>query len=286
MARIMLIEKKLPLEFWGKVGNTAAYILNRCPTKKLKNQVSEEVWSGRKPYVSHLKVFSSICYKHIPDARRKKLEDKNEAMILVGYHNTRAYRLLDPQSKKIAISRYVKVLEDEYWDCTANKCSVSEKQVIIEDNRESDELTINEVANEEEILDEESTTIARPQRNRQIPRSLEDCQVTGDEEVGSDGELVHFTMRADIEPLDYIAALCDKALKEAMIDELKSIEKSQTCELIKLRDGKKAIDIKLVFKLKFNQEGKIVKHKARLLARGLFRRKVLITLKFSHSCKT
>lgn len=89
-------------------------------------------------------------------------------------------------------------------------------------------------------------------------------------------------MLADIEPLDYIAALCDKALKEAMIGELKSIEKSQTCELIKLRDGKKAIDIKLVFKLKFNQEGKIVNHEARLLARGLFRRKVLITLKFSH----
>lgn len=67
MARIMLIEKKLPHEFWGKVGNIAAYILNRCPTKKLKNQVPEEVWSGRKPYVSHLKVFGSICYKHIPE---------------------------------------------------------------------------------------------------------------------------------------------------------------------------------------------------------------------------
>lgn len=122
----------------------------------------EEVWSGRKPYVSHLKVFGSICYKHVPDARRNKLEDKSEAMILVGYHNTGAYRLLDPHSKKIVISRDVKVLEDEYWNWTANKFSVSEKQVIIEDNRESDELTINEVANEEEILDEEPTTITRP----------------------------------------------------------------------------------------------------------------------------
>jgi len=88
-------------------------------------------------------------------------------------------------------------------------------------------------------------------------------------------------MLADTEPLDYIVALCDKAWKEAMIDELKSIEKNQTCELIKLPDGKKAIYIKWVFKLKFNQEGKIVKHKARLMARGLFRRKVLIRLKFS-----
>ena len=72
----------------------------------------EEIWSGRKPSVSHLKVFGSICYKHVPDSRRKKLEVKSEAMILVGYHNTGAYRLLDPHSKKIAISRDVKVLEE------------------------------------------------------------------------------------------------------------------------------------------------------------------------------
>jgi len=172
MARSMLKEKKLPHEFGGKAVNIAAYILNRCPTKKLKNQVPKEVWSGRKPYVSHLKVFGTICYKHVPDARRKKFEDKSEAMILLGYHNIGAYILFDPRSKEIVISRYVKVLEDEYWDWTANKCSVSKKQVIIEDNREFDELTINEVANEEEILDEEPTTI--PQRNRQIPRRSED----------------------------------------------------------------------------------------------------------------
>jgi len=50
---------------------------------------------------------------------------------------------------------------------------------------------------------------------------LQDCQVTG-----ADGELVHFPMLADIEPLDYKAALCDKNWKEAMLDELHSIEKN------------------------------------------------------------
>jgi len=86
MTRSMLKEKKLPHEFLGEIVNIAAYILNRCPTKKLKNQVLEEIWSGRKPSINHLKVFGSICYKHVPDARRKKFEDKSEAMILIGYH--------------------------------------------------------------------------------------------------------------------------------------------------------------------------------------------------------
>ena len=132
------------------------------------------------------------------------------------------------------------------------------KHVIIEDNKEPDELITNEEAIAEEVSDEELATITRPQRNKQIPRRLQDCQVTGDDEVGSDGELVHFAMLEDIEPLDYKAALCDKNWKEAMLDELNSIEKNQTWELIQLHDGKKAIDVKWVFKLKLNPEGKIV----------------------------
>jgi len=128
-------EKKLPHEFWGEAVNTVAYILNRCPTKKLKTQVPEEVWPGRKPSVNHLSVISSIWYKHIADTRRKNLEDKCEVMILVGYHNTEAYRLLDPQSMKITISRDVKVMEDEHWDWNLGKCSASKKQVKIEESK-------------------------------------------------------------------------------------------------------------------------------------------------------
>jgi len=43
-------------------------------------------------------------------------------------------------------------------------------------------------------------------------------------------------------------------------------------ELIKIPDGKKEIDVKWVFKLKLNPEGKIVKHKARLVARGFLQK--------------
>jgi len=128
-------------------------------------------------------VFGSICYKHVPDYRRKKLEDKSEAMILVGYHNTGAYRLLDPHSKKITISRSVKMLEEEHWDWNSNECSVFEKHVIIEDYKESDELITNEEAIVEELSDQETATITRPQRNKQIPRRLQDCQITGDDDV-------------------------------------------------------------------------------------------------------
>jgi len=56
-------------------------------------------------------------------------------------------------------------------------------------------------------------------------------------------------MLADTEPLDYKVALCDKKWKEAMIDELNSIENNQTWELIELPDGKNVIDVKMDFQV-------------------------------------
>ncbi|PNX77519.1 retrotransposon protein [Trifolium pratense] len=49
MVRSMLKEKYLPINLWGEAVNTAVYILNKCPTKKLNNIVPEEKWSGKKP---------------------------------------------------------------------------------------------------------------------------------------------------------------------------------------------------------------------------------------------
>ncbi|CAJ2667520.1 unnamed protein product [Trifolium pratense] len=114
MARSMIKQKNLPHMFWGEAVLTAAYILNKCPTKKLK-VVPEEAWCGRKPSVKHLKVFGSLCYKHVPDARRTKLEDKSEIMILIGYHPTGAYKLYNPVTQKVHISRDVIVNEEEKW---------------------------------------------------------------------------------------------------------------------------------------------------------------------------
>ena len=90
MARCMLKKKNLLKSLWGEVVLTAVYILNMCPTKILKNNVPKEVWSGKQPSVSHLKVFGSMYYKHVPDARRRKLDDKSKPMILVEYHKASA----------------------------------------------------------------------------------------------------------------------------------------------------------------------------------------------------
>ncbi|KAH0658020.1 hypothetical protein KY289_026768 [Solanum tuberosum] len=38
----------------------------------------EESWNGRKPTVDHFRILGCIAYAHVPDERRKKLDDKAE----------------------------------------------------------------------------------------------------------------------------------------------------------------------------------------------------------------
>lgn len=76
MARSMLYEKGLPKTFWAEAVYTAVYLLNRCPTKAVRDKTPIEAWSNRKPSAKHLKVFGCICYIHIPKEKRHKIEEK------------------------------------------------------------------------------------------------------------------------------------------------------------------------------------------------------------------
>ena len=58
----MLVQPGLPMRYWLCTIQTAAYLLNHLPTKQLQGQTLHEAMHGFKPDVSHLCVFSSICY--------------------------------------------------------------------------------------------------------------------------------------------------------------------------------------------------------------------------------
>lgn len=59
---------------------------------------------------------------------------------------------------------------------------------------------------------------------------------------------------------------------EACEDELFSIEKNETWELVELPVGSKAIGLKWIFKIKRNADGTISKYKARLVVKGYVQR--------------
>ncbi|KAL3525618.1 hypothetical protein ACH5RR_013990 [Cinchona calisaya] len=67
MMRCMLKLKNIPKPFWAEAVACALYLLNRCPTRSLPEKIPEEVWSGRKPFIGHLRVFRCIAYSHVPN---------------------------------------------------------------------------------------------------------------------------------------------------------------------------------------------------------------------------
>jgi len=80
MARSLLKAKKLPKQYWAEAVSCAVYLLNRCPTRSLQVVTPEEVWSGHKPSVTHLRVFGCVAYAKMPDARRIKLKARNASL--------------------------------------------------------------------------------------------------------------------------------------------------------------------------------------------------------------
>ncbi|KAJ0440609.1 putative RNA-directed DNA polymerase [Helianthus annuus] len=73
---------------------------------------------------------------------------------------------------------------------------------------------------------------------------------------------------SSLEPTTPQEAVSKAEWKRAMEEELASLQKHNTWTLTDLPEGKQAIGLKWVFKLKFHADGKIQKYKARLVAKG------------------
>ena len=116
-ARSMLCHAKLPLKFWAEAVNTVVYLRNRSPTSALNGRTPFEYWFNRKPDVSNLRVFGCICYVHIPDALRKKLDPKSYKAIFVGYpSDTKGYKVYNVNSGKFCRSRNIIFSENKFHD--------------------------------------------------------------------------------------------------------------------------------------------------------------------------
>lgn len=135
MTRSMLIEKKLPHTLWGEVVATASYVLNRCLTKEMKEIIPIQKWTRDKQSVIHLKVFVSVCYKHIPDAKRRKLDGRSKVMLCVGYHSTSSYKLYYIVTNEVDFNRDVIVKESE---ACSNSATVLTSQLTFEDILDSE----------------------------------------------------------------------------------------------------------------------------------------------------
>jgi hypothetical protein len=115
MARALLKQRGMPAVFWGEAVVTAVYILNRSPTKALNGRTLYEAWHGRKPAVSHLRVFGCLAFaKELGHVG--KLDDMSTPGVFIGYvEGSKAYRILDPVTQRVLTARDLVFNEGRGW---------------------------------------------------------------------------------------------------------------------------------------------------------------------------
>ena len=93
------------MHLWVEATGTTVYVQNRSPHQEIENKTLEEVFSGEKPEVSHLRIFGCPVFIHVPKEKRTKLEPSGRKGIFVGYSETsKAFRIYILGFKQIKTS--------------------------------------------------------------------------------------------------------------------------------------------------------------------------------------
>lgn len=289
MARSLLVEKNIPKTFWEEAVNWAIHVLNRSPTVAVKNITPEEAWSGVKPSVSHFRVFGCISHAHVPDSKCTKLDDKSIKCVLLGIsEESKAYRLYEPISQKILVSRDVVFEENNSWewDKDYEKATLIDLEWGDDENGEPEpvaEADGGEVVAEVDLHDagrgkdnsrgsssrESSPLPIHQGRERRQPVWMRDY-VSGEglSEEGEEDEALLAMLATSTDPIYFEDAAKNPKWRKSMDAEIDSIEKNGTWELTDLPTGAKKVGVKWVYKTKLNEHGEVDKLKSRLVAKG------------------
>ena len=82
MMRSLMSLANIPLLFWGYAFETTTFTLNRAPSKSVE-MTPYELWFGKKPKLSFLKVWGCDAYVKRPPP--EKLKPKADNCIFIGY---------------------------------------------------------------------------------------------------------------------------------------------------------------------------------------------------------
>ncbi|KAJ9547497.1 hypothetical protein OSB04_020040 [Centaurea solstitialis] len=235
MVRSMMCRSSLPVSFWGHALETAAHILNRVPTKSVE-KTPYEIWTGKKPKLSFLKIWDCEVYVKRPTS--EKLKPKSDKCIFVGYPKTTVgYYFYNPTENKVFVARNGEFLEDKFLSTENTRNDVDLQEV-----EEDVTLPIVEPVTQQEHVETQPETV---------------------EEDGGDLN----------EPTSYGEAVSGSEFEqsqEAMKAEMQSMYDNQVWELTDLPQHCRAVGRKWVFKKKTDMDGNVHTFKATLVAKAYF----------------
>ena len=177
MVRSMMSLTDLPLSFWGYALETAAFTLNRAPSKSVET-TPYELWFGKKPKLSFLKVWG--CDAYVKKLQPEKLEPKSEKCIFIGYpKETIGYTFYLRSEGKIFVAKNGSFLEKEFLSKEVSGRKVELDEVLPlepESSAAQENVPVMPTPTEEENNDDDqgtsdhvATELRRSTRTRSAP---------------------------------------------------------------------------------------------------------------------
>ena len=264
--RSMLADSTLLHRFWAEALSTAAYLINRSPTKALDGKTPFQAWYGKKPNVYHLRVFGCSAYIHIPKDERKKLNPKAKKCTFLGYGTSRkGYRLYNLKTSRIIHSRDVVFNElSRGYEGVKEKQFFQVKHFTEEPETPNPEEDSNEAESDEDSGEAEKEDSSDPT----APRRTSTREIRRPDYYGG---YVYAATDLQKEPQTVKEALnCSEKeqWEAAMQKDMDSIYTNGVWDLVDLPANRTPVGNKWVFKKKTKADGSIEQYKARLVAQG------------------
>lgn len=254
----MLSTSGLGRQYWAEAVTYACHLVNRLPSVALEGKTPLEVWLGKPPSdYDSLHIFGCPAYYHV---RESKLDPRAKKALFLGFmEGVKGYKLWCLDSKKAIISRDMTFNESEMVkppvQVVGNK--VAQKQVELETSMVP-QVSVQSVEEDSGVESDDSDTVegevpvdrslqqqqkdsiatSRPKRVIRVPARYVD--------------IVAYALPvidADI-PSTFKEALGSSETGEwnkAMGEEMTSLHKNQTWDLVLLPKGKKEIGCKWVY---------------------------------------
>jgi transposase InsO family protein len=283
--KTMIHDQDLPMCLWAT--KIAVYVQNRLSHSALGFKTPEEMFSRKKPEVSHLKIFGYPVFVHIPKEKRNKLDPSRKKGIFVGYCEvSKAFRVYIPGYHHLEIDRDVTFDEDAALK-KSRRCHLEE---VYEEEPIAPRVVepVREViaSPDEEILEDHDIVKSQEPPQMTISHKRKPAWAR---ELNQDGEkygVPEGTMRQVKKPKpfsSYMALMCDLLEKEptffeeaiqkkkwadAMTEEYQSIIKNDVWEIVPRPKSKDVVSSKWLFKIKHVVDESIEKYKARFVAHG------------------
>ena len=266
MVRSMMSLTDLPLSFWGYALETATFTLNRAPSKSVET-TPYELWFGKKPKLSFLKVWG--CDAYVKKLQPEKLEPKSEKCVFIGYpKETIGYTFYLRSEGKIFVAKNGSFLEKEFLskEVSGRKVELDEVLPLERDSSAAQEnVPVVPTPTGEEINDDDQGT------SDQVATELRRSTRTRSAPEWYGNPVLEIMLLDNGEPSNYEEAMAgpdSNKWLEAMKSEIESMYENKVWTLTDLPDDRRAIENKWIFKKKTDADGNVTIYKARLVAKG------------------